>query len=190
MSRPRYQRTPNQPAPSHGEAGVPVVLPHVIMTIAGDGSMTVTVDGQPYEPEPYAPQWRRESFARLIDQLMTQRQCPLRVEVREVDGSVFTDIITPGKRRQTTPEPHVQPVPPELVRSQAPAVPPRLVGLQSEGFVPGEDVAIAVIVAHTDAAPTGAVRAMLTAEQAAQAPTGEVVLLGRVSGTIAVGRLA
>ncbi|MBU3995136.1 MAG: hypothetical protein KKF42_05075 [Actinobacteria bacterium] len=190
MSRPRYQRTPNQLAPSHRESEVPVVLPHVIMTIGGDGSMTVTVDGQPYEPEPYAPQWRRDSFARLIDQLTMQRQCPLRVEVREADGSVFTDIITPGRRRQVVQEPHAQLAPPTLVRSQTAAMPPRLVGLQSEGFVPGEDVAVAIIVAHTDASPTGAVRAMLTAERAAQAPTGEVVLLGRVSGTVAIGRPA
>jgi len=190
MNRPRYKRTTDQ-QPAHREPEVPVVLPHVIMTISGDGAMTVSVDGQAYEPEPYAPSWRRESFARLIDQLTDLRQCPIRVEVREADGSVFTDIITPGRRRQPVPEPPAQPAPPTLVRTQAPVVPPVLVGLQSEGFVPGEDVAVAVIVAHTDAAaPTGAVRAMLTAEQIAQAPTGEVVLLGRVSGTVAVGRPA
>ncbi|OJU41517.1 MAG: hypothetical protein BGN97_10120 [Microbacterium sp. 69-10] len=188
MKDPLYKRTTDQQPPAHREPDVPVVLPHVIMTIDGDGTMTVTVDGQAYEPEPYAPPWRRESFARLIDQLTNLRQCPIRVEVREADGSVFTDIITPGRRRQPVPEPHAQPAPPTLIRTQAPAGPPVLVGLQSEGFVPGEDVAVAVIVAHTDATPTGAVRAMLTAEQVAQAPTGEVVLLGRVSGTVAVGR--
>lgn len=190
MSRRRYKRTTNQPPPAHREPEMPVVLPHVIMTVTGDGAMTVTVDGQAHDPEPYAPPWRRESFARLIDQLTNLRQCPIRVEVREADGSVFTDIITPGRRRQAVPEPPAQPTPPALVSTQVPVVPPVLVGLQSAGFVPGEDVAVAVIVAHTDAAPTGAVRAMLTTEQAAQAPTGEVILLGRVSGMVAVGRPA
>ncbi|MEV4833047.1 hypothetical protein AB0K05_00895 [Nonomuraea sp. NPDC049486] len=45
MGRHRYKRTPDQP-PAHREREVPVVLPHVVMTIADDGAMTVTVDGQ------------------------------------------------------------------------------------------------------------------------------------------------
>ena len=53
MSRPRhpYRRTPSS---SVGEflIDVPVVLPLVVMTIRPDAMMTVTVDGEQYEPPP------------------------------------------------------------------------------------------------------------------------------------------
>lgn len=55
--------------------------------------------------------------------------------------------------------------------------------------MPGEDVAVAIIHAHSDAAQDGTARALLTAEQAASAVTGEVILLGRVSGTLTIGRI-
>lgn len=175
MSRPRYKRTSTSPA--HAAAGVPVVLPHVVMTIAQDGTMTVTVDGVVHEPEAFAPPWRREDFAHVLDQLTDQHRSPVRVEVRETDGSVFTDIITPGKRRPTPPS-----------EPAAPAAPAReLAVLHGEGFVPGEDVAIAVVIAHSDAAPDGTARALLDPDQLATSPTREVILLGRVSGTLTIG---
>ena len=177
MSRPRYKRTPAEP--TEREQVVPVVLPHVVMTIAEDGSMTVTLDGKPHEPEAFAPPWQREDFARILDRLTELHRSPLRVEVRETDGSVFTDIITPGKRRpNSVPEP--EPVVPVTTAQE-------LVALHGEGFVPGEDVAVAVVIAHSDAAPDGTARALLTADQLATSPTGEVVLLGRVSGTPTIG---
>ncbi len=154
------------------------------MTVADDGTMTVAVDGQAHEPGPFAPPWRRESFADLLDQISSERRCPVRVEVREADGTMFTDIITPARRRQPSPEPEPEPA----------AVAPRpetgghaLVAVRGEGFVPGEDVAVAIIVAHSDAALDGTAHGLLTPEQAAQAPTGEVILLGRVSGTLSIG---
>ncbi|MGO2748197.1 hypothetical protein [Microbacterium sp.] len=156
---------------------MPVVLPHVLMTIGMDGAMTVTVDGVPHEPEPFAPPWRREDFAGVLDQLTDQRRTPVRVEVREADGTVFTDIITPSTRRHPAPAP-------ELRTRQTM---PELVALHGEGFVPGEDVAVAVVIAHGDAAPDGTMRALLTADQAASSPTREVILLGRVSGTLTIG---
>ncbi len=178
MPRPRYKRTPGD-EPNEGTAGVPIVLPHVIMVVAPDGRMTVTIDGAPYEPEPFAPPWRRESFASILDQLTGQRRSPVRVEVRETDGTVFTDIITPGKRRRP------EPVEPGAV-APAPAL-PQLVVLHGEGLVPGEDVAVAVVIAHVDAAPDGTVRGLLTVDQLATSPTREVILLGRVSGTMTIG---
>jgi hypothetical protein len=65
MARPRYKRNT---VPAHREDGaVPVVLPHVVIAITDDGRMTVTADGAPYEPEPFAPPWRRQDFARVLD---------------------------------------------------------------------------------------------------------------------------
>ncbi|WP_230846743.1 hypothetical protein [Propionibacterium freudenreichii] len=154
------------------------MLPHVLIIVDLTGWMTVTVDGTPHEPDPFAPAWRREDFARVLDQLTARHHSPLRVEVCEADGTTFTDIITPSRRRRTDPAP------------ESPAHRPaaELVTLRGEGFVPGEDVAVAVVIAHGDAAPDGTMRALLTAEQAASSPTREVILLGRVSGTLTVGR--
>lgn len=72
--------------------------------------------------------------------------------------------------------------------------PPALVEVSGEGFVPGEDIAVAVIVSHTDATGTGAARALLDQRQLdAVLPeadgAGEVVLYGRISGTITVRRV-
>lgn len=183
MARPRYKRT-TAPASVHRDEGeaVPVVLPLVVITITDDGRMTVTVDGVPFEPEPFAPPWRREDFARVLDQLTDLRRSPVRVEVREADGSTFTDIITPSGRRRSEPEPAPAPEPP------AGRTMPELVTLHGEGFVPGEDVAIAVVIAHGDAAPDGNMRGLLSADQLAASPTHEVILLGRVSGTLTIGR--
>ena len=160
---------------------MPVVLPLVVITITDDGRMTVTVDGVPFEPEPFAPPWRREDFAAVLDQLTEQRRSPVRVEVREADGSTFTDIITPTRRRRTEPKPAPAPEPPVA------SAPPELVALHGEGFVPGEDVAVAVVIAHGDAAPDGTMRGLLTPEQVATSPTREVILLGRVSGALTIG---
>ncbi|WP_282856870.1 hypothetical protein [Pseudoclavibacter helvolus] len=175
MTRPRYKRT--TPEPEHRDDPVPVVLPHVVMVLAPDGRMTVTVDAAPYEPEPFAPAWRREDFARVLDQLTEQRRSPVRVEVREADGATFTDIITPSTRRR----------PPPVPEPLAQRVMPELVTVHGEGFVPGEDVAVAVVIAHGGAAPDGTMRALLTTEQAVSSPTREVILLGRVSGTLTIG---
>ena len=173
MSRPRYKRAAGEHAAEEPE--VPIVLPHVVMQVAGDGTMTVTVDGAPHLPEPFAPPWRRDSFAAVLDRLTDQRRSPVRVEVREADGTVFTDIITPSRRR-AVPEPPGRPA--------APAPLPVLYG---DGFVPGEDVAIAVVIAHGDAAPDGTMRGLIEAAQLAASPAREVILLGRVSGTFTIG---
>ncbi|WP_240191282.1 hypothetical protein [Microbacterium hominis] len=157
---------------------MPVALPVVAMAVHSDGTMTVTVDGAPHLPEPFAPPWERASFAEILDQLTARHRVPLRVEVREVDGSTFTDIITPTRRANAPPASAHAPEP-------APAS-ADLLTLTGTGFVPGEDVAVAVIIAHSDAAPDGTARALIPRAQLAQAPTGEVILLGRVSGTLAV----
>ncbi|MFF2267426.1 hypothetical protein ACFVTZ_04125 [Cellulosimicrobium cellulans] len=164
----------------HQEEAVPVVLPLVVIAITGDGGMTVTVDGVPFEPEPFAPAWRRGDFARVLDHLTGLRRSPVRVEVREADESVFTDIITPSRRRT---EPESDPASELLARQRA----PELVTLHAEGFVPGEEVAIAVVIAHGDAAPDGTMRGLIEARYLAGSSTCEAILLGRVSGTLTIG---
>ncbi|SJN08635.1 hypothetical protein FM113_03635 [Leucobacter sp. 7(1)] len=193
--KPRYRRThlnhqpPKTAKPPKAEPGGPVVVPVVEFTITADGAMTVTVDGVPYLPEPFAPAWRRDSFPTILDTLTARYRSPLRVQVREADGSTFTDIITPPRERPT-PKPWETPAPVAAVVSPpARAAQPVLHQVAGAGFVPGEDVAVAIIHAHTDASSDGTARALLTAEQAALAVTGEVILLGRISGTLSIGRI-
>lgn len=99
-------------------------MPVVEFTITANGSMTVTVDGEAYQPEPFAPGWRREAFPTILDALTAQYRSPLRVQVHEADGSTFTDIITPPRERPT-PKPW-QPTTPAAVSPPVPAAQPVL----------------------------------------------------------------
>lgn len=190
--KPRYRRTsPETESSSAANSAGPMVVPVVEFTVHPDGSMTVTVDGAPHTPPPFAPAWRRESFPAILDDLAARHATPLRVHVREADGTTFTDIITPPKPRTTT-EPwnhdQRQAAPTPTVGPTEGKVPVVLHQVTGAGFVPGEDVAIAIIHAHSDAGSDGTARALLTAEQLATAHTGEVILLGRISGTLVIGR--
>ena len=65
--------------------------------------------------------------------------------------------------------------------------------MTGEGFVPGEDVAVAVIVSHTDATSTGYARTLLDRGRLRSLLSdggGEVILFGRISGTVHVRRLS
>lgn len=181
MSGPRERRSAARPArrDRNGHAAVPVLLPRVVFQIAADGTMTVALNGAQCNPAPSAPPWRREDFGRILDQLAEQPSSPVRVEVREADGAVFTDIITPSTHRRPPGDPGPEAPPPTI---------PVLLAVRGDGFAPGEDVAIAVIVAHVDAGPDGTARGLLAAERIAASPTREVVLFGQVSGTVTVWR--
>ena len=169
-----------------------MIVPVVEFTITAEGAMTVTVDGMEYLPEPFAPGWRREAFPTILDALTAQYRSPLRVQVHEADGSTFTDIITPPRERPT-PKPWETrasaPAPVAVVSPPVRAAQPVLHQVAGAGFVPGEDVAVAIIHAHTDASSDGTARTLLTAEQTALAVTGEVILLGRISGTLTIERI-
>lgn len=180
MSRPRYRRFGKDEGPRDEDAAA-VVLPHVVVQVNGDGTLTVSVDGVPFEPGEFAPAWRRSTFGTLIDAVTEDRRAPVRVEVHEADGSTFTDIIAPGKRRRPEPAPKVE-------SQEKPSAGVELVEVTGDGFVPGEDVAVAIIVSYTDATPTGVARVLLDAAQLDAWATAEVVLLGWVSGTQVIAR--
>ncbi|GAB2993210.1 hypothetical protein GCM10027212_36990 [Actinotalea caeni] len=144
--------------------------------------MAVTVDGSPLSPDRFAPPWRRSSFGQIIDRATNDRTTPARVEVRESDGTSFTDIIAPRRRRAPQPKPE----------AEKPAPLPVFFTVEGDGFVPGEDVAVAVITGHTDAAHTGTARALIDpAQLTTDRASGlvEVLLFGRVSGTTLVRRV-
>ena len=190
---PLHRTTSQQPDET------PVVLPHVLITVTENGALDVTVDGTPFPPPPAGSEWTRGTFGPLLDAVTKDRTIAVRIEVREVGGTVFTDLI---RARKPTPPP-----PPDDEDAAAPGTrrarrakhtkqhePPVLVEVTGDGFVPGEDIAIAVIVSHTDATGTGAARALLDRRHLdAVLPetdgASEVVLYGRISGTTVVRRV-
>lgn len=187
MTRKPPRRTPR---PESEET--PVVLPHAVITVTETGVLDVTVDGTDVPP-PEGEAWTRSTFGPLLDVLTRDRAITVRIEVHESDGSVFTDVIR--ARRRTTPEPP-EPEPEDQrgkhVKSNTKRR-PDLVEATGEGFVPGEDVAAAVIVCHTDATSTGHARTLLDRGRLRSLLSdggGEVVLFGRISGTINVRRLS
>ena len=177
---------PRRSNPNDDEQPVPVELPHVLVTVAADGTLTATVDGTPF-PAPGETVWMRATFGPLMDAITRDRTVAVRVEVRECDGSVFTDIIRPRTPRRAMALPE-KPVP-ETRRSRHARRVPRLMEVTADGFVPGKDVAVAVIVSQTDATGTGAARVLIDLDTLPDAAGQEVILLGRVSGTFAVRRL-
>ena len=62
----------------------PVSIPLVVLNVHEDGTVAVTVNGSPLDPDPPAVPWRRSSFGRIIDRATHERTTPARVEVREV----------------------------------------------------------------------------------------------------------
>lgn len=171
------------------EPEVPVDLPNVVVTVAADGTLTATVDGISH-PQPASGTWTRATFGPLMDEITKGRTISARVEVRECDGGVFTDIIHARKRTPPARATERAPVP-GTRRGRRAAAPRalRLMEVDGEGFVPGEDVAVAVIVSHTDAAGTGTARALVDLDDLSPGSAGEVVLFGRISGTTSVRRL-
>ena len=180
---------------------VPPVLPVITMTVSSNGSMTVAVDGTPFEPPRFGPPWARASFGDIIDTVLHAHGSPVRVVVYEADGTVFTDIITRPLQGSVAPS-----APPQVRDrgSSAPAEPlaapaalidatplieqPRVV-YGEEGFLPGEEVALAIIVRHIKASADGSARALLEPGLCRVTAEGEIVLVGRISGTCVFGNV-
>lgn len=187
-------RNPLHHTPSQQPDETPVALPHVVITVTENGALNVTVDGTPFPSPSAGSEWTRGTFGPLLDAVTHDRTVAVRIEVREVDGTVFTDLIR--ARKPTPPPPDDEPAGPGTQRSRRAKhttqhEPPVLIEVTGDGFVPGEDIAVAVIVAHTDATGTGAARALLDQRQLdalAESPH-EVVLYGRISGTTVVRRV-
>lgn len=182
--------SPSPTRRSHDQdPAVPVDLPNVVVTVAANGTLTAAVDGVEH-PQPATGMWTRATFGPLMDEITKDRTVSVRVEVRECDGGVFTDIIHARKPTPPARAAEQEPVP-GTRRGRRAAAPRalRLMEVEGEGFVPGEDVAVAVIVSHTDAAGTGTARALVDLDDLPTGATGEVILFGRISGTTAIRRL-
>lgn len=153
-------------------ARVPVVLPLVRIDV-GDRQLHVLIDREQYDVPDTWTLLGRGAVHRVVDDITARLGCPVRVQVTETDGSVFTDIVAPRREQPDDAEPK-----PRMGRSSPAEV-------IADGFAPDEEVAVAVIVTRQSAGADGTARfrlppALLANRRAA------VVLLGRTSGTVAL----
>ena len=144
---------------------IPVVLTVVHVAIDADGVLAVDVDGVPHGSEQTRT---RGDLRAVIDEITSDLGAPVRVEVREADGSTFTDVATPPAQAPAAAE--QPPTPP----------PPALAGA---GFQPGEEVVLAYVVVRQNADAEG--NASVNLPPALLAATrGGLVLLGMSSRTV------
>ena len=142
---------------------IPVVLSVVHVAIDADGVMAVDVDGVPRDS---GQSRTRGDLRAVIDEITSDLSAPVRVEVREADGSTYSDIATPPE----SPAPAASPT------TSTPS-------LAGAGFQPGEEVALAYVVVRQNADAAG--NASLNLPPALLAVTrGGLVLLGMSSRTV------
>ena len=150
---------------------VPIVMPLVAVQVDLDGTVAVRLDREPYAAD---TPLHREDVQRLLRELATDLETPIRVEVREADGSTFTDIVTPRSQEARPPDPALA----------ATAPPDQTTGETASGrFLPLEDVAVAVVVAHQTASEDGVANLRLP-PALLESHAGRLVLVGQQSGAI------
>lgn len=150
-------------------------IPVVVADVDANRHLTVTVDGVLLTAEPIG----RAAFGSLMDEIIRKRGTALRVQVRESDGTEYTDLLTPpahvdAERSEAEPE----------VRGVDAATDSALLDVTGDGFVPGEEVAFAPILIHSSARSDGSVRSLVEFDGQAS----ELLMFGRVSGTVHVVR--
>ena len=152
---------------------VPVVLPLVQIRIGQEGLLDVTVDHEPYDA---GGPLTREDLHHLLGRIAWDLASPVKVEIHELDESIFTDFITPEPQSLTQSQKTMPASDSVLV------LPGEVTG---RGFLPDEQVAVAVVVAHQVANADGTARLRLPAALLAGRP-GVVILVGQSSGIIAI----
>lgn len=148
---------------------VPVVMPLVEVDVDNRGFLTITLDREPYSAD---GELTRDDLTRVLGDIATDLRTAVRVEVREADKSTFTDIMTPEC--------------PELrVLKPAREAAGSIGEVAGDGFLPNEEVAIAVVVAHQVASTDGTARLRLP-PSLLEAHPGLVLFIGKKSGAIMV----
>ena len=148
---------------------VPVVMPLVEVDVDKKGYLTVMLDREPYSAD---GSLTRDDLKRVLDDIAADLGTAVRVEVREADKSTFTDIATPER-------PKLQMVKPMREATTS------IGEVAGEGFLPNEEVAVAVVVAHQVASTDGTIRLRLP-PALLEAHPGLVVFMGKRSGTVMV----
>lgn len=150
---------------------IPVVLSTVRVAVDADGVLSVEFDGEPYAADRHLS---RADLGALLDELTTDLDTAVRVEVQEADGTTYADIAT-------RPEPP-PPADPSLAKRPSPNARPR--ALAGAGFDPGEEVALAYVLTRQPADAEG--KASINLPPALLAATrGGLVMLGLTSEKVA-----
>ncbi|WP_460790735.1 hypothetical protein [Nocardioides maradonensis] len=137
------------------------------MTVDEDGTVRVTLDGQAYADDRTLT---RADLRAVVDEIATDLGCPVRIDLREADGATYTDVHLPTD----PPAPAADECAPEIAS-------PSLAGA---GFRPGEEVALAYVVARRLADADGTAAINLPPALVAAARSG-LVLFGLTSLTVA-----
>lgn len=149
-------------APAANASSVPIVLPVVEIRIDAAGSVSVTIDAEPYEVDPTLGR----DGVRLLVQDLANTYGPIRVVIVEANGESYVDIETP---RDDVPTPG-----PADLSALQPADGP---------FRPGEDVLAAVVVDGRKAGSSGKV-SLRVPPAIADRYGSDVYLIGRTSRVV------
>jgi len=146
---------------------VPVVLTTVCFDIDTEGRLEASIDGQPHAEDRTLS---RDDLRSVLDEITASLGTAVRVEVHEADGTTYSDIETPAENASAA-----------AAEREPETATPTLVGA---GFRPGEQVALAYVVARQEADANGNAAinlppALLTATRHG------LVLLGLTSLTVA-----
>lgn len=152
---------------------VPVVMPLVEVEVDVTGFLTVALDHEPYSAD---GSLTRDDLQRVLDEIAADLGTAVRVEVHEADGNTFTDIVTPARPRQ------------RMVKAGR-EVTTTIGDVSGGGFLAGEEVAVAVVVAHQVANIDGIARLRLP-PALLEAHPGLVVFMGKRSRTVMVSASA
>lgn len=172
MSRHSGPDTRPDRAPS--ASVVPAVLPEVVVAIDDAGQGRIVVDNIGRDGIEDSPgSFDRRELGAVLTAIADRARGPIRVEVREADGSRYADILQPH-----TPETEDDDEPAPVTVEDGPA-------LRGEGFLPGESVLVAVVATSIAADADGTVRLLVSPR--APRRVDELILFGTGSGTIARG---
>ncbi|MGK0721791.1 hypothetical protein [Leucobacter sp. W1478] len=162
----------------------PIFLPLAIVNIGEMGAVSVTVDGGELPPPNASEHWNRARFGELLDVLTHGRKRTIRIEVHESDGSTFTDIIHAVRKERTA----VEAGHPSSMRRARHRPTHQLFEITGSGFIPGEDITVALVVSSAEGSSDGNARALVDLSQLVD-HRSEIMLIGRVSGVIVSERL-
>lgn len=140
----------------------PEVLPCLRIQFDGSGAPTFTLDEDEYVPPggPYPP---GRACIRDVLEAIRDDLGPIRVEIVETDGSTYSDVLLAGN---------------------ADGAPAATAGdIDASGFLPGELVAVAVILSEHPASEDGTSNVRLPPAVLARHGSS-LMLLGRSSGTL------
>ena len=151
---------------------VPVVLPQAVVTVDDSGHARIAVENIDHHTAIDCPDGpiSRDELGTALAGIAERIGGPVRVEVREPDGSRYADILQPRPKASETDAEHEKNEPDEgpLVRG--------------EGFLPDETVLVAVVITTTQAQPDGT--ASLTSLRVPAGSGNEIILFGGASGRV------